>query len=75
MVTPRKKTAGGELLPWEKEFNADVSSLRAPIERLVAHFKSWRIFHTDYRRPYRTYRDAYDAARGLFFFSLTWSFE
>jgi hypothetical protein len=75
MVTPRKKPAGGELLPWEKEFNADVSSLRAPIERLVAHFKSWRIFHTDYRRPYRTYRDAYDAARGLFFFSLTWSFE
>ncbi len=75
MVTPRKKPAGGVLLSWEKKFNADVSSLRAPVERLVAHFKSWRIFHTDYRRPYRTYRDAYDAARGLFFFSLTWSFE
>jgi hypothetical protein len=75
MVTPRKKPQGGELVPWEKEFNADVSSLRAPVERLVAHFKSWRIFHTDYRRPYRTYRDAYDAARGLFFFSLTWGFE
>ena len=75
MVTPRKKPAGGELLPWEKEFNADVSSLRAPVERLVAHFKSWRIFHTDYRRPYRTYRGAYDAARGLFFFSVTWGFE
>ena len=27
-----------------------------PFERLVAHFKSWRIFHTDYRRPYHTYR-------------------
>ncbi len=75
MVTPRKKPAGGELLLWEKEFNADVSSLRAPVERLVAHFKSWRILHTDYRRPYHTYRDAYDAARGLFFFSLTWGFE
>jgi hypothetical protein len=25
--------------------------------------------HTDYRRPYSTYRDAFDAARGLFFFS------
>jgi DNA-binding transcriptional MerR regulator len=46
-----------------------------PVERLVAHFKAWRIFHTDYRRPYRTYRDAYDAARGLFFFSITWGFE
>ncbi len=34
MVTPRKKQPHGKLLPWEKEFNADVSSLRAPIERL-----------------------------------------
>jgi hypothetical protein len=75
MVTPHKKPPRGELAAWEKKYNADVSSLRAPVERLVAHFKSWRIFHTDYRRPYRTYHDAYDAARGLFFFSLTWGFE
>ena len=75
MVTPRKKPEGGEPLLWEKKFNASVSSLRAPVERLAAHFKFWRIFHTDYRRPYSTYRDAYDAARGLFFFSLTWGFE
>jgi transposase len=75
MVTPRKKPQGGELIAWEKEYNADVSSLRAPVERLVAHFKSWRIFHTDYRRAYHTYRDAYDAARGLYFFSITWGFE
>jgi hypothetical protein len=39
--------------------------LRTPVERLGAHFKSWRIFHTDHRCPYRTYRDAYDAACGL----------
>jgi len=44
-------------------------------ERVISHFKSWRIFHTDYRRPYSTYRYAYDAARALFFFSLTWGFE
>jgi hypothetical protein len=75
LVTPKKKPKGGELLNWQKEFNAQVSSYRAAIERLVAHFKGWRIFHTDYRRPYRTYRDAFDAARGLFFFSITWGFE
>ena len=74
MVTPRKKPPRGELADWEKEFNADVSSLRAVVEQLVAHFKSWRIFHADYRRPYRTYRDAYDAGRALFFFSITWGF-
>lgn len=75
LVTPKKKPKGGELLDWQKEFNAQVSSYRAAVERLVAHFKGWRIFHTDYRRPYRTYRDAFDAARGLFFFSITWGFE
>jgi hypothetical protein len=30
---------------------------------------------TDNRRPYATYRDAFDAARALFFFSITWGFE
>lgn len=75
LVTPRKKPKGGELGKRDKECNAEISALRAPVERLVAHFKNWRIFHTDYRRPYRTYRDAYDAARGLFFFSISWGFE
>jgi hypothetical protein len=75
LVTPRKKPKGGELSKRDKESNAVISALRAPIERLVAHFKSWRIFHADYRRPHHTYRDAYDAGRGLFFFSITWSFE
>ena len=44
-------------------------------EQFVAHFKSWRIFHTDYRRPHETYREAYDATRGLYFFSVSWGFE
>jgi hypothetical protein len=74
MVTPRKTPPGGELSIKDKECNAELSAYRAPIERVIAHFKSWRIFHTDYRRPYRTYRDSFDAARGLFFFSITWGF-
>lgn len=72
IITPRKTPPGGELSRGDKANNTTISALRAPVERLVAHFKSWRIFHTDYRRPYRTYRDTYDAARGLFFFSITW---
>ena len=74
-ATPRKTPPGGQLSKMDQKCNAEISALRAPIERLVAHFKSWRIFHTDYRRPYHTYRDAYDAARGLFFFSIEWGFE
>ena len=52
----------------DKEYNSQISSLRAPVERLVAHFKNWKIFHADYRRPYRTYLDAFDQGSGL----LTW---
>jgi hypothetical protein len=33
------------------------------------------MLHTDYRRPYSTYDDAFDAACALFFFSITWGFE
>ena len=74
-ATPRKTPPSGQLGERDKECNAEISALRAPIERVVAHVKSWRILHTDYRRPYHTYRDAYDATRGLFFFSINWGFE
>jgi hypothetical protein len=39
----------------------------------MAHIKAWRILHTDYRRPYKTYLSSFKAAIGLFFF--TRSFE
>jgi len=75
LVTPKKKPIGGELTMSDEEYNSQIASFRAPVERLVAHFKNWKIFHTDYRRPYSTYDDAYDAGRGLFFFSIKWGFE
>jgi transposase len=69
-ITPFKKPQGGELLVWQKEFNAQVNRLRAPVERAIAYLKSWRILHTDYRRPLRTYTTSYRAAVGLYFFKL-----
>lgn len=72
-ITPIKKPPHRKLLDWEKKFNADVSRLRAPVERAIAHIKSWRILHTDYRRPLRTYAISFKAAIGLYFFKL--SFE
>jgi hypothetical protein len=77
LVTPRKKPYGplGELSKADKECNTEMATLRAPIERAIAHFKSWRILHTDYRRPYHTYPGAYNAARGLFFFSMKFCSE
>lgn len=69
-VTPVKKPQGGELLLREEEFNNQVSSLRAPVERVIANIKTWRILHTDYRRPLRTYASSFKAAIGLYFFKL-----
>ena len=51
LATPRKKPKNGSLSIRDLQCNAEISVLRAPIERVVGHFKSWRILHTDYRRP------------------------
>ncbi len=77
LVTPRKKPYGplGELSLADNFCRREMSSLRAPVERAFAHLKSWRILHTDYRRPYATYRSAYNATRALFFYSTTWGSE
>ncbi|WP_131770443.1 transposase family protein [Candidatus Protofrankia californiensis] len=73
-VTPRKKPKGGELSIGDKRENRNISRLRAPVERAMAHIKSWRILHTDYRRPLRTYLTSFRAAIGLFFFCLDFPF-
>ena len=70
LITPYRKPPRSELLPWQKEFNKEVSRLRAPVERAIANFKVWRIMHTDYRRPLSTYHDTFRAVRGLHFFQM-----
>ena len=68
MITPFKKPAGGELLDWQKEFNAQVNKIRYVIEQVIAHFKTWRIMHTDYRRPIETFPMTISAVIGLHFY-------
>jgi hypothetical protein len=70
MITPVKKINGGELLDWQKTFNSAVNSIRAVIERVIAHLKNWRILHTDYRRPIDSFPTTISAAVGLLFHSL-----
>ena len=74
MYTPTKMPQWRNLNEGDKKANAALSALRAPVERVVSHFKNWRILHTDYRRPYSTYHETFDAARALFFFSIKWGF-
>ena len=68
MITPRKKPVGRDLLDWEKNFNAAINGTRSVIEQLIAHFKCWRIMHTDYRRPLNTFATTISAVVGLHFY-------
>jgi DDE superfamily endonuclease/Helix-turn-helix of DDE superfamily endonuclease len=68
ITTPIRKPQFRELLQWEHEWNNQVSSFRAPVERAVAALKTWRILFTDYRRPLNTFKSSFRAAIGLYFF-------
>ena len=57
-----------ELLDWEKEFNTGVNKIRYVIERVIANFKTWRIMHTDYRRPLDTFKETISAVVALQFY-------
>jgi hypothetical protein len=71
MVTPIKKPAHRELLEWEKNFNTQINQIRWKIEQVIAHIKTWRIFHTDYRRPLNTFAETISAVVGLHFWRLS----
>jgi DDE superfamily endonuclease len=70
MITPFKKPAGGELLDWQKEFNTQVNKFRYVIEQAIANFKTWRIMHTDYRRPIKTFSTTISAVIALHFYKI-----
>lgn len=71
-TTPAKKPPHRQLYQREKDDNTWIFGLRAPVERAIANIKTWRIFHTDYRQPLRTYLDSFRAAVGLYFFAAIW---
>jgi hypothetical protein len=67
MITPIKKPAARDLLDWEKEFNTAINKIRWRIEQVIANLKTWRILHTDYRRPIKTFSTTISAVIGLQF--------
>jgi hypothetical protein len=68
MITPFRKPAGGELLDWQKEYNSQINKFRYVIEQVIANFKTWRIMHTDYRRPLETFPETISAVVALHFY-------
>jgi hypothetical protein len=70
MDTPIKKPECRELLDWEKEFNKQVNKIRYRIEQIIANLKTWRILHTDYRRPLSTFAQTISTVVALHFYVL-----
>ncbi|HEX2417147.1 MAG TPA: transposase family protein [Micromonosporaceae bacterium] len=70
MLTPIRKPAHRELLDWEKEFNQQINRIRSIIERIIADLKTWRILHTDYRRPFATFAQTISTVIALRFYQL-----
>jgi DDE superfamily endonuclease len=71
MITPIKKPPHRELLDWEKDFHTAINKIRWRIEQTTANLKTWRIPHTDYRRPLATFTDTISAVIGLQFYRTT----
>jgi DDE superfamily endonuclease/Helix-turn-helix of DDE superfamily endonuclease len=70
-ITPRKKPVGGDLAKSDHQRNESIDKIRYAIEQTNAHIKNWHILKTDYRRPLRTYAQAFRTIRALIFFKMT----
>jgi len=70
MITPYKKPKGGELTEWQKEYNRQVNKIRWVVEQVIANLKTWRILHTDYRRPLATFTETISCVIGLHFYRI-----
>jgi hypothetical protein len=68
IITPKRKPPGLPLADADKEYNKQVNQIRYMIERTIANFKTWRILHTDYRRPFNTFAETISAVIALEFF-------
>jgi len=68
-IHPIRKPISRALLDWEKRFNTDINRIRYKIEQAIAHLKTWRILHTDYRRPLNSFATTITAVLGLDFMS------
>lgn len=68
LLTPAKKSANATLTATQKATNRTINQIRWIIEQTIAHFKTWKITHTDYRRPYDTFATTITAVIGLHFY-------
>ncbi len=70
LITPIRKPPSRDLLGWEKEINTQIARFRWIIEQVIANFKTWRIMHTDYRRPLETFTETISAVVAVHSYAL-----
>jgi len=70
MLTPIRKPEHRKLLDGEKALNRQVNRIGYMIERTIAQLKTWRILHTNYRRPLSTFTTAISTVIALHFYKI-----
>jgi hypothetical protein len=74
MITPVKRLPGQKKLSVDdSRHNTEIARIRYVVERAIANIKTWRILHTDYRRPHHTQPETITAVIGLIFYKLSFS--
>ena len=68
-ISPTKKPQDGELTEQQEAANAVIDSVRAAVERAVAHMKTWRMLQTRYRAPLPKFSEALAVIIGLYFYT------
>jgi len=71
-IVPYKKPAGIDLLESRTESNIGFSKVRAAVERVIAHVKTWRMLSEEggrYRAPIEKYEEMLQTVTGLIFFA------
>lgn len=71
MITPIRAQPHQQHTEEEKNFNKSVNAIRYKIERVIANLKTWRILHTDYRRPFKTFTETITTVLALHFYKNT----
>lgn len=68
-ISPTKKPSGGELTEQHKANNTVIESVRAAVERAVAHLKTWRMLQSRYCAPLSKFPEALAVIIGLYFYT------
>jgi hypothetical protein len=70
-IVPIKRAAKCEIRDCDKEFNIELSKIRALVEQAVAPVKGWRMLSQEggrYRAPIEKFEETLQAITGLLFF-------